>query len=72
MTYKNIQAEYKRLYGRSIKSCWIADVKRDLQLTKRISYNRIDIDSVKFPCINLEIKERIKKLILRALGKSEL
>jgi hypothetical protein len=31
MTYKQIQREYRRLYNKTIKTCWIADVKNNLQ-----------------------------------------
>lgn len=64
MTYKQIQAEYQRLYDKPvIQSCWIADVKRELGLTKHIAYNRKDFQSVVKPCPNQEIRERIKKII---------
>jgi hypothetical protein len=63
MTYNSVQSEYKRLYGKSIKSCWIADAKRELHLTKRIAYNRLSLSSVKHPCPTVEIKERIIKII---------
>ncbi len=61
-TYKNIQDEYKKLYKKSIKSCWIADVKRELGLTTRQAYNRISDSSVKYPCPN-EYKDNIKHII---------
>ena len=40
MTYKQIQACYKRRFNKTIKTCWIADVKRQLGLRVRNSYNR--------------------------------
>jgi hypothetical protein len=63
MTYKSIQSEYKIKHGKTIKSCWIADVKRELHLTKRIAYNRIDAEFVRYPCPTNEIRENIKKII---------
>lgn len=63
MKYKEVQSEYKRLYGKAIKSCWIADVKREYGLTKRIAYNRIDVNSVKYPCPTLEIRNQIKQIM---------
>lgn len=62
-TYKKIQEEYKQLYGRSIETCWIADVKRSLGLTTRKAYNRISDTSVKYSCLD-EHKARIKGIIL--------
>ena len=62
-TYKEIQSIYKTKYGKTIKSCWISDVKRELNLTKRKAYNRIDDDKVKYPCPKGEIKERLIEII---------
>ena len=65
LTYTQIQAEYKKLYGKPvIQNCWIADVKRELKLTKRIAHNRIDINSAVKPCPNNLIRDRLKKIIL--------
>ncbi len=63
MTYKEIQYCYKRHFNKTIKTCWIADVKREMGLTSRIAYNRINKKTVKYPCPNEEIKRRIKKII---------
>ena len=39
--YNLIEDCVKRSTGRgSVKSCWIAEVKRDLGLTKRVAWNR--------------------------------
>ena len=62
LTYKKIQSIYKIEYGRTIKSCWIADVKRELNLTKRKAHNKINDDKVKYPC-PIEIKERLIDII---------
>lgn len=40
MTYKVIPEIYKRHYDRTIKTCWIADIKRQLGLTTRKASNR--------------------------------
>jgi hypothetical protein len=67
MTYKQIQAEYQRLYNKPvIQSCWIADVKRELGLTKHVAHNRKDMHSVIKPCPNWEIRERLKKIIKKS------
>jgi hypothetical protein len=64
MTYKQIQAEYARLYKTPvIQSCWIADVKRELNQTKRIAHNRKDKYSVVKPCPKGEVRERLKRII---------
>ena len=65
MTYKAIQELYKKEFNKTIKSCWIADVKRELGLTTRISNNRISTDSVVYPCPNEEIKIRIKEILTK-------
>jgi hypothetical protein len=42
LTYKELQTMHKKEFGKTLKSCWIADVKRELGLIKRIAHNRID------------------------------
>ena len=65
LTYKQIQSEYYRLYGKPvIQSCWIADVKRELGLTKRIAHNRKDKYPAVKPCPEGLLKERLRKIIL--------
>jgi hypothetical protein len=65
LTYKQIQSEYSRLYGKPvIQSCWIADVKRELGLTKRIAHNRKDKNSAVKPCPEGLLKDRLRKIIL--------
>jgi hypothetical protein len=64
MTYKEIQSEYERLYKKPvIQSCWIADVKRELGMTKRIAHNRKDKNSAVKPCPKGEIRERLIRII---------
>lgn len=62
MTYKVISEIYKRHYDRTIKTCWIADIKRQLGLTTRKAYNR-GKGPVKYPCPSVEIGVRIKRII---------
>jgi len=57
MTYAKIQELYRRDFNKTIKTCWIADVKRQLGLTKRKAFNRINKNSVKYPCVNVEVKD---------------
>jgi hypothetical protein len=63
MKYKKIQELYKNEFNRTIKTCWIADVKRELNLTTRVSANRISTDSVKYPCPNEEIRVWLRKIL---------
>ncbi len=64
-TYKEIQEEYKRVYRKSIRSCWIAHAKRDLGLTTRKAYNRINGNDVKNACKDTEVREKIKLLMYK-------
>ncbi|WP_299137130.1 hypothetical protein [uncultured Tenacibaculum sp.] len=63
MTYNQIQIIYKTKYGTTVKSCWIADIKRELKLTKRQAYNRINETTVKYPCPKGLIRERLTEII---------
>lgn len=63
MTYKKIQKLYKDQFNKTIKTCWIADVKRELGLTTRISKNRISNNSVKYSCPNEEIKIWLREIL---------
>ncbi|MDI9357864.1 MAG: hypothetical protein QM528_02825 [Phycisphaerales bacterium] len=38
--YKDIQATFKKKYGITIKTCWIADVKRQMGFKVREAHNR--------------------------------
>ena len=40
MTYRETQDEYKRQHGKTVKSCWIAHIKRDYSKTRRRAHNR--------------------------------
>jgi len=62
MTYRNIQLRYFDIYSKTIKTCWIADVKRELGLTKRIAHNRTNPTKIKYPCPG-NIKVRIKGIL---------
>ena len=39
-TYKQIVECVKRLTGRTVKTCWVAEVKRELGLTTKAAWNR--------------------------------
>jgi hypothetical protein len=49
-TYLQIQNRVRKEKGFVPKSCWIAHVKSDYGLTKRIAPNRIDTSARKHPC----------------------
>lgn len=63
MTYKQIQDLAKKELGRTLKSCWIADVKRKLGMTTRIAYNRISSSKVKYPCPEGRIEEWLLNIL---------
>ena len=39
-TYNQIAECVRRLTGRTVRTCWIAEVKRELGLTTRTAWNR--------------------------------
>lgn len=63
MKYKTIQILFKNEFNKTIKTCWIADVKRELGLTTRISKNRINQNTVKYPCPENEIKIWLRNIL---------
>jgi hypothetical protein len=65
-TYKEVQDDIKRKYGRSVKTCWIAHVKELNGLTLRMAVNRLSPHERKYPC-----PEEMRPLIevsMRRLG----
>ena len=58
-----IQEHYKKTFGKTIKTCWIADVKRELGQTTRKSHNRLNENSVKYPCSNAEVRNWLIQLL---------
>ncbi|MCM4153594.1 hypothetical protein DHD05_18530 [Arenibacter sp. N53] len=63
MTYKQIQSLAKKELGRTIKPCWIADVKRELGLTTRVAFNRISSLEIKDPCPEGEVREWLLNIL---------
>ena len=49
MTYTQAANIYNERYGRTVKTCWIADVKRRHGKTTYKSWNRIGAEP-KYPC----------------------
>ena len=49
MTYAKAQEIYKKRHHRTVKSCWIADIKRRHGKTKYRAWNRIGTNP-KYPC----------------------
>ena len=40
LTYRQIVECVRSRTGRTVRTCWIAEVKRELGLTKRVAWNR--------------------------------
>ena len=49
-TYTEIQSDIKDRFGKSIKTCWIADVKELNGLKPKPSVNRLSLKIRKHPC----------------------
>lgn len=49
-TYRQIQDDVRARYGRSVKTCWIADVKASHGLADRTAANRINPHERQHPC----------------------
>ncbi len=49
-TYREIQADVKAHAGRTVKTCWIADVKAQHGLISRVAPNRLSAVERKYPC----------------------
>lgn len=49
-TYKQIQEDIKKRHQINVKTCWIADIKRQHGKTTRLASNRLDPQKVKYPC----------------------
>ena len=49
-TYREIQQKVKQLYGRTVKTCWIAHVKELNGLNPRKAPNRLSSLVRKNPC----------------------
>ena len=64
MTYKQAANLFKKEYGKTIKTCWIADVLRSHGKTKHKAWNRIGNDPI-YPCPP-EVRSRLE-IILREL-----
>lgn len=64
MTYRQIQEEYRKYFNKTIKSCWIADVKRELGMPVRMAPNRENTDIIKNKCPE-RYKQSIKEIIQR-------
>ena len=65
ITYKQIQEDVRKRYGRSVKTCWIAHVKELNGLNPRIAPNRYSPLERKNPCpqhIRPLIEESMRRL----------
>lgn len=55
-TYKEIEIAFRNEFGSTIKTCWIADVKRRLGHNVRIASNRKLQGKIKNPCPHEKIQ----------------
>lgn len=62
VTYQQAQTIYKERYGKTVKTCWIADVKRKHGETKRQAHNRIG-SKPKYPCPT-DVCPNLEKILL--------
>ena len=65
-TYSEIQEWIQHRHGVSIKTCWIAQVKKKCGLEVRVAVNRIDGNVRQYPCP--ENKRAFIKKALRHFG----
>jgi hypothetical protein len=49
-TYQEIQEDIRQRYHVTVKTCWIADIKRQHGKTTRIASNRLDPGRAKYLC----------------------
>lgn len=61
VTYEKAQIIYKKRYRRTVKTCWIADIKRKHGKTKCQSWNRIGTKP-KYPCPT-DIFPKLEKIL---------
>lgn len=61
MTYEKAQRIYKKRHGKTVKSCWIADIKRKHGMTKHQSWNRIG-PKPKYPCPD-DVFPKLEKIL---------
>ena len=65
MTYHQAQKIYKKRYRKTVKTCWIADIKSKHGKTTRKAPNRIS-KKPKYPCPD-DVHPKLEK-ILKELG----
>jgi hypothetical protein len=65
-TYREIQEDIRRRHQITVKTCWIADIKRRHGKTSRLASNRLDPKKVKYPCP--QDKQRLIEESLKRLG----
>jgi len=61
VTYEKAQLLYKKRHGRTVKTCWIADVKRRHGKTGHVAPNRIGPEP-KYPCPD-SILQKLEKIL---------
>lgn len=63
-TYKQIQEDVRGKHGRTVKTCWIADVKAQHGLPMRVAPNRHSPDTRVHPC-PVEVRPLIEESMRR-------
>ncbi|MGI0102298.1 MAG: hypothetical protein ACREA7_06860 [Nitrosotalea sp.] len=64
MTYKDAESLYRKKYGKTVKTCWIADILRSHGKTKRRAWNRIG-NKPMYPCppnVSPKLEKILKEL----------
>lgn len=64
MIYSQAQTIFRKRYGKTVKTCWIADIKNQHGKTSRNAPNRIG-KKPKYPCpddIRLKLEKILKEL----------
>lgn len=49
-TYREIQSDIQNQHDRTVRTCWIADVKSAYGLTTCVAHNRESLNARKHPC----------------------
>lgn len=62
MTYKQAQDAYKKKYGKVVKTCWIADIKREFNPSMKPAPNRLG-DTPTNPC-PADVYPKLKKIMM--------
>jgi hypothetical protein len=68
--YEVIQNKYKNTFNKTVKPCWISDIKRELGFSMKKRRPRKNPDIIENPCPEGDIKIRLKEIILEVYSTS--